>query len=268
VVWVIALLGMFAVTTSAAGDEDDARQLFSQTGTDLTFAELMQARAIPVGRNSTEGVRGSTIRVATDVLSRAAHNNDPIPQNIRIHTLCNSLIQRDSFNRWTRWYQEDGNTQIFRLFAGEHNVRNDRPGAARIEAFTALSWQRGETWHEWRGTYTIIQPHGAMIFQIKNTDNDWAVSVMMNDQGDVTITHRQAPQGEERRIELAQAMVGQPFELGFRDNGHDYQVYYNGRRVTQGSYNRPTGTTSFRWGMYDGTVRHDAMLFVTGARFR
>jgi hypothetical protein len=116
--------------------------------------------------------------------------NDPIPKDIAIHTLANSVIPRKDFPKWTRWYQEDGNTQIFRLFKGEYNVRNDRKGAPRVEAFSRLKWKRGGGWHEWEGTYTIIKPPGGAIFQAKNPTLDWSVMINLSEQGDVVLNHR------------------------------------------------------------------------------
>ncbi|MFK7789456.1 MAG: hypothetical protein AB8C95_08225, partial [Phycisphaeraceae bacterium] len=157
--------------------------------------------------------------------------------------------------------QEDGSNEMFRLFNDEHNVRNNRKAAARVDAFTKLEWTRGP-WHTWQGTYTIVKPHGCAIFQAKNDDNDWGIMINLNKEGDIKLNHRQ---GKDEQ--LARNMTGKSFILGVRDNGHDYEVYFNNKKVGEGSYNRPKGKTRFRWGMYDGTMQHDAMIFVTGARF-
>jgi hypothetical protein len=64
-------------------------------------------------------------------------------------------------------------------------------------------------------------------------------------------------------------MIGKSFHLKVRDNGHEYEVYLNGEKVGEGHCDRPTGETSFRWGMYRGsTATQDALIFVTGARFQ
>jgi hypothetical protein len=63
-------------------------------------------------------------------------------------------------------------------------------------------------------------------------------------------------------------MTGKSFDLKVRDNGHDYEVFLNGKKVGAGYYDRPEGHTGFRWGMYDKTLQHDAMIFVTGAKFQ
>jgi len=239
--------------------------LYMRTGTDPSWKSLLDGKAFPVGRNSKEGVKGSEVDVNNELVERGEGGKHPIPKGIRLHTLCNSFVQRGDFPRWTRWYQEDGNTQVFRLFKGEHNVRNKRKNAARVEAFSDLKWQKGD-WHEWQGTYTIVKPHGCAIFQAKNNRNDWSVMINLSDGGDITLNHRR----HQKDIVVARKMAGKSFDLKVKDNGREYEVYLNGKKVGAGHYDRPEGHTSFRWGMYVGgktLVRHDAMIFVTGARY-
>jgi hypothetical protein len=239
-------------------------QLFTQDGTDPTFQSLLDDKTISVGSNTTRGVTGSTIKVNTTAV---AQGESPIPHSISIHTLCNSSLPRKDFAKWTRWYQEDGNTQVFRLFKGETNVRNDRKLAARIEAFGG-QWAAGPTnvWHEWEGTYTIVKPHGAAIFQSKNNLNDWSVMINCSDTGEIKLNHRR----HQDDVVIARDMTGKSFQLKVRDNGRDYEVFFNGQKVGTGYYDRPEGKNAFRWGMYLGAheVRHDAMIFVTGAKFK
>jgi len=243
----------------------NAAGLYTQKGTDASFSKLLASGKIPVGKNSTQGVTGSIIDVKNSLVERGANAQNPIPKDIRIHTLCNSFIPRRHFPKWTRWYQEDGNTQVFRLFQGEHNVRNSRPNAARVEAFSNLKWQRGK-WHEWQGTYTIVKPHGCAIFQAKNHKHNWAVMINLSDNGQITLNHRR----HQKDKVIARNMTGKSFNLKVRDNGRDYEVYLNGKQVGSGFYDRPDDTTCFRWGMYLGNnrVRHDAMIFVSGAKFK
>jgi hypothetical protein len=53
---------------------------------------------------------------------------------------------------------------------------------------------------------------------------------------------------------------------GARKWGQDYEVYLADKKVGEGTYARPEGTTAFRWGMYLGknAVTTDAMIFVSG----
>ena len=247
-------------SSGASGDTGGDAALYTQTGSDPSWQEILANGAIPIGENSTAGVLGSTIDVNNARVEVGPNATRPVEQAIRIHTLGNSVIPRRDFDKWTRWYQEDENTQVFRLFEGEHNVRNSRPDAARIEAFSDVSWGRGD-FHEWVGTYTIVKPHGCAIFQAKNNVNDWGVMLNLSDEGNITLNHRR----HQDDVIIARNMTGKSFHIRVRDNGHDYEVYLNGEFVGSGHYDRPEGTTAFRWGMYDGTMRHDAMIFVTGA---
>jgi len=259
-----ALPGLFLM--SVPEECTAANELYSQTGTDPSFQSLLDSGKIPVGKNSSQGVKGSAVDVNNAMVEWGTSGKRPIPENIGIHTLCNSVIPRKDFPKWSRWYQEDGNTQIFRLFKGEHNVRNLRANAARVESFSLRGWGKGE-WHEWEGTYTIVKPHGCAIFQAKNNINDWGVMINLNDNGDITLNHRR----QQKDKIIARNMIGKRFSLKVRDNGNDYEVYLNGQKVGAGSYARPEGHTNFRWGMYVGgktLVKHDAMIFVSGVRFK
>jgi len=255
---IAALITFLPAAILRAGTAED---FFTVRGDDPTFEEVMKSDKLARGKNSTTGFKGSTVRINHDLLKDSPDARRKIPDAIKIHTLGHSSLNRGDFPNWTRWYQEDGNTQIFRLFKGEENVRNSRKLAARIEAFSEVSWRKGG-WHEWVGTYTIIKPHSCAIFQSKNNINDWSVQLNMSDRGDITLNHRI---GTDKVI--ARNKVGKPFHVRVRDNGHDYEVFLNGKEVGKGEYARPAGETNFRWGMYLGgkPVRHDAMILVTGA---
>jgi hypothetical protein len=257
---VLQLLGL-AVLMPMSSQAGSNETLYVQTGTDPAFAEVLASGRLPKAQSSNQGVTGSVIDVNNRVVEVGPYAKRPIPKDIRIHTLGNSVIPRKDFPKWTRWYQEDGNTQVFRLFKDEENVHNDRKLAARVEAFSELKWKRGP-WHEWSGTYTIIKPHSAAIFQAKNGGvPNWAVQLNMNDKGDVSFCPRRKP-----AVVIAKNMTGKPFHIRVRDNGHDFEVYLDGKQVGTGFWDRPEGETGFRWGMYLGAqpVRHEAMLFVTG----
>ncbi len=70
-----------------------------------------------------------------------------------IHTHVKSGIPRKAFGEWSRWYQEDGNTQVFRLFEGEQSVRDlTNMKAGRIEAVLPYQLPEGGGWVEWQAT--------------------------------------------------------------------------------------------------------------------
>ena len=237
---------------------------------DPDFQSLLAAGIFPIGVDSTGGQTGSNVEVNTNVLGQRAGTIDPIPEDIAIHTLCHFRIDREDFPKWTRWYQEDGNTQVFRLFKGEHNIRNERTGAARIEAFSLGDWS-DDQWHEWEGTYTIIKPIKATLFQSFTAgDRLWSCHLNMTDDGDVCICERTKRMQGEEPVVIGHEMVGKSFHLKVRDNRRDYEAYFNGELVARGQYDRwqeGSRRHMFRWGMYDGVVPQDAMVFVTGARF-
>ncbi len=235
--------------------------LFTQNGTDPTFQQLLKSGKLSKGHISKAGVTGSKIDVKNNLVEITPEARRPIAHEISLHTLGNSAIHRADFGKWSRWYQENGNTQVFRLFEGEENTHNSRKLAARVEAFSKTEWKHG-AWHEWSGTYTIIKPHGAAIFQAKNDENDWSFQLDMTSKGDVKLNNRRS-----KDLTIATNMVGKPFNIRARDNGLDYEVFLNGKLVGKGSYARPKGTTRFRWGMYLGSheLKSDAMIFVSGA---
>jgi len=128
--YLLRLLGLVVLTPMFPSR--GGRGALHQTDTDPTFADILGSGRLPKGQNSNEGVTG---RYRREQRSRRGRPNAKrsIPQNIRIHTLGNTWIPRRDFEKWSRWYQEDGSTQVFRLFKGETNVRNDRKLAARVE---------------------------------------------------------------------------------------------------------------------------------------
>jgi GEVED domain len=240
--------------------------LYTQTGTDPTFDYLIANGILPDGVTSTAGVTGSTINVNNTNLEKAPYGNRAFEQNIRIHTLGNSSVPRPDFPKWSRWYQEDGRTQIYRIFEGEENTRNDREFAARIESFES-GFNKG-VWNDFSARYTILKPESMAIFQSFQDGVEWSVHLSMNPDGSVQFIHRRGSGGGgQQSIKLADDMIGKSFDVLIRDNGFDYEVYFNGELKGAGTYVRPTDSFNFRWGMYRGgfPMSRDALLFVSGA---
>ncbi|MGI9109265.1 MAG: hypothetical protein ACR2KA_04495 [Opitutales bacterium] len=258
----LGLLGAGALlilplTAAEKGSPQTSTKLYTQTGTDPSFKEL-------VGENKaalTQGAKGSKIAVNLAVVEELPEARRPIAKDINLHTLPDSSIPRKDFPKWTRWYQEDGHTQIFRLFPDEVNLHSARPLAARVEAFSKTQWTEAQgNWHEWSGVVTPINPVG-MSLQVKNSVNDWAMNITIRENGDVLLDHRRAED-----VVIAHGMLRKSFLLRVRDNGLDYEVYLNGHKAGEGRYKRPEGKTCFRWGMYVGEheVRREAMILFSG----
>ena len=108
----------------------------------------------------------------------------------------------------------------------------------------------------------------------------WPLHIDMTAEGEVHVLRRRPRSGEERRIVMAENMVGKSLSIKVRANGEDYEVYQKApldqgpwKLVTKGSYAKAQGQISFRWGMYCGskkghTIPNDALLFVTGVKIR
>jgi len=240
--------------------------LYTQDGTDVPFQELIDSGVLPTGVNSTAGVTGSSIDVNNAILEQGPYGSRPFYQDFRLHTVANSGINRPDFDKWSRWYQEDGQTQIYRIFEGETNVRNDRPFAARIESWNR-SWEKG-VWNDFSARYTIIKPGNMALMQSFQPGVEWAVTLYMGRNGRMFLKHRINHDGGERNVFVSDDIVGKSFDVLVRDNGYDYEVYLNGELMATGYYTRPDSVFDFRWGMYRGglPVQQDTLIFVSGAK--
>lgn len=264
------------------GPED----LYIRIGSDPTFQELIDSGVIVPGEEnfpSTGPVDGSTIEVNQALLQQQTGGLPALPGGYRIHTQVNSSVLPSNFSNFSRWYQEDGNVQVMRLFEGEQNVRfgigpDGSPG--RIEAFFPPFTVQPNTWSVWEGTYTIVEPLGCNIFQLFHEGGQlWAFHIRMTSTGNITFNRRRDIAGLPTNLTIATGMVGRSFSLMVRGNGRDYDVYIripdenpNWQLVTTGHYTAAVDDRiSCRWGMYVGsqsgqTVPKDGMIFVSGVQ--
>jgi hypothetical protein len=229
-------------------------------------------------------VLGSNITVNHALLGKQTGKTAEFTKNIGLHTQGSGGINRKDFPKWTRWYQEDGNTQVFRLFAGEQNIRsgNGNDGSpGRVEVYSKAITVAPGVWHEWEAVYTVVKPVGANIFQLFHEGYLWAFHIRTNDDGTIYFHRRRKIEGLEDRIILAEHTPGKSIAIKVRANGESYEVFKKNpvgggdwELVTKGTYAKALeNKISFRWGMYCGSkkgqsVTKDAMLFVTGARYR
>ena len=253
-------------------DSITVNTLYNQKGTDLSWQCVLDNNLIPLSITSTDGITGSDIDVNNNKVELGQHASNPIINDLKIHTLGNSYVSRSEFDLWTRWYQEDGNTQVFRLFKDEENVRNTRALAARIESFYPEMKRLPEAgiWHKWEGRYTIVNPagcsgpHHCSIFQAKGNNVDhWSVMIKTDDQGNITMDRRQGTD-----FIIAQNMIGKAFDLKVLDNGLNYEVYLDNLFMGSGQWSR-SEEIGFRWGVYVGEseVKDNIEIFVTGAKY-
>ncbi|MDO6693303.1 BNR-4 repeat-containing protein [Aliiglaciecola sp. 3_MG-2023] len=257
-------------------DEPDTSWIYRQEGNDPTWAEVLATDSLqPLGTFTSAGVMGSTVTVNKALLETGEYGSRAIDtSNYKIHTVGNSAIRSDNFHRWSRWYQEDGNTQIFRLFKDEENVSNSRALAARVEVFSSDDRWLPEpgVWREFSAKFTVLksagcsnQPvkqHYCSIFQAKGNNVDhWSVMLRVHGDGSLWFYPRGASP-----VQIAANVINQPFDMKVRDNGLDYEMWVNGESVGTGQWQR-TEEIGFRWGIYVGEtqVLDDIMVLVTGA---
>lgn len=254
-------------------------------GQDAVFQDLIDSGVVQVGTRFYDGtVQGTRIDVDNILLEENMGGDiPPIISVIQVHTQNKSTVTRRDFSKWTRWYQEDGKTQIFRLFKGEQNVRGgelDEGTAGRIEAYTRAELPSDpglDGWLTWEGVFTPIKP-GGNNFQLMTGVHGWPLHIDTDNDGTMTVLHRG---GEPRRELIATNLTGKNIGIRVITNGLKYIVY----RKVLGVDNDFVFVTerenlrlkadsrklSFRWGVYVGSkpgsvVPRDLLTLVTGVK--
>lgn len=223
-------------------------------------------KTLPSGSNYGGPVNGSTIDVNNAAVESGWGTRD-FASGFRLHVCCNSSTT--NLTGFSRWYQKDSKTQVFRLFKNDQNTTNDRV-TSRCEAFnTEYSWNYNDKVRKtyiWTGHYTVAKrPAGDefAIFQAKNDTYDWSVQLYVNSSGQLLVRKRRV--GDVVAIDNVD---GQQFDTTIYDDGYNYKVMVNGKLIAQGSYSRPSDITRFRWGMYYGAAvpSAQAIILVSGAQ--
>jgi len=237
----------------------DTTTTYTEVGTNVSW-DLLKNTLLA----STTSVTGSTIDVANFEYETCSCIPEINPA-IKLHTLSDTSIE--NITNWKRWFQTDGNTQVFRLFTGEYSIVDSRGEHPRIEAYSnaANNYTYDSTkWHVFKAKYSPIYiANSACIFQAKNTVDDWALMIVCTSNGNIKYTKRNGTE-----LTLENGMMGKSFDIMVKDDGKNYKLYYNGVVRDSGSYTRNTGYNQFRWGFYlSETMTGNNMMFVTGATF-
>ncbi len=218
-------------------------------------------------------VPGSVIDVNQAAVEIGLYGNRPVRVGTqKIHVCCNTSVSSANFTNFTRWYQTDGNTQVFRLFAQDENTANTRVGAARCEAFTVDGWNyTNDATHEWTGRFTIARrTSNYSIFQVFNDVNEWAVQLNLSGNGSLTVNNRWGTDVVVTNSDgSAKNFDGIGFDVRVRDDGRNYKVWIDGVLWSDYYYPRETGETTFRWGTYCGSdviPTNYSLILVSGAQ--
>ena len=229
--------------------------LYTDTGSPANPLWSVILRTLNVDSPDPGPVLGSVIDVNNAAVEVGLYGNRPISiPSQRIHVACNTSTT--NFADFTRWFQTDGKTHVLRVFVNDENTATTRTGtSSHTEAFMSGGWNSSDNMtYEWTARYTIARlQQGYACFQLKNTDNDWAVQLSMGDDGSLTVNNRTGtdalvtnPDGSAKNFD------GGGFDVRVLDDGLNYKLWIDGVLYASSSYARPTGTTTFRWGMYFG----------------
>jgi hypothetical protein len=249
--------------------------------TDADFSSSDPAWSEIAGSISPAGpIKGTRIGIDNPSVATGAVGDRPFIENFRLHIPTSSSAPYEMRDRFTRWYQESDQTQIYRMFADDENVQSSRPLAARSETFAAdksFDYADNQT-NIWSGRFRVADRagEGFCIFQSKATDSPdpaihfkkdgWSVQLNITDRGLLVVNERR----EDDTIVYTQDMNGRSFDAEVRDDGKNYVVLIDGKERASGSYERQPGLlTTFRWGMYFGNNSLEegrAIMNVSGAQ--
>ena len=284
------LVAPFAVHAAESVGKQVA--IYTLSGTpDPTWEELLKTHQV-TGANGkpalskTMPIEGTTVHVNHQYLEsgmKQVYNPEDKKnfKSLRIKTAVGDISAKEAAEKYTRWYQVDGNTQVFRLFAGDQVASLQM--ACRVEAFTH-GYSLKDRVIVWEGTYCVPTPGtGAIAFQIghTNVEGKGYPFISMRAGREYAFSHRygfQKPWRGERKHTVLTNATGKNFPMRFRYDGHYYEFSTktpDGKYevLDGGSLPDPKGDVSFRWGAYVGG-HHDPgggvggkekLILVTGA---
>ena len=232
--------------------------LFTDTGSPANPLWSAILPTLNVESNDPGPVYGSDINVNNAAVEVGLYGNRPIViPSQRIHVACHTSTT--DFAAFTRWFQTDGNTHVLRVFVNDENTATTREGtSSHTEAFMGGGWNYTDnTTYEWTARYTIarLEPdsNSLAIFQLKNTDNDWAVQLSMSSSGILVVNNRTGGDATVTNPDgTVKNFLGRGFDVRVLDDGLNYKLWIDGVLYASSSFSRPTGNTTFRWGMYFG----------------
>lgn len=225
---------------------------------------------LDVGTNSLSPSLGSTIKVNHAKTKKGLYADREIARPLAVHVPTNSFVGPSNFDTISRWYQEDDNTQIFRLFPGDDSVRNSRANAPRSEAFGLVSWKRGDGWYEWSGRYTFLKVRPGAVLQIKHNSTYWSMQLILEENHDGTFDLFYVKlRDRAAKTLLVPDVVGSGVDVKVLDDGENHKVYIDQELMVENSMtDRPEEDDNrARWGLYSprSAMDREILILVTGA---
>lgn len=233
--------------------------------------------------DGTIDTRGTRINVNnSDVERTSTGTRSPMSNSeLRWHNPFSTGFENPTSSRW---YQKDGNTQVFRVFPGDENFATSRQGAGRSEAFApddGIRFSDNKTM-TFSARYRVHAHNGSKdvkIYQSKATaeaglDPAWGVALWVEADGDVVIVKRRQRKSDWVKIDTGKD-VGDSFNFRVTDDGLNYKVFVDNVKLADDSWDRGNLKSVSRWGAYvqggedgvlDGLVSDAQIIFVSGAR--
>lgn len=247
----------------------DINDYYTDLQDEPNLSWFMLKETLPVGQNSIGPAFGSTIQVNHTLTQVGLYGKRDITRPIALHSPTSSFVAPKDWPNQTRWYQEDQNTQIFRLFPGEDNVRNERVNAPRSEAFGLVGWQRGDGWYEFSGRYTFLKVRPGAVLQIKHNATYWSMQLILDENMDGTFDLSYVKLRDSRaKTLLMEDVVGKGVDIRVLDDGENHKVFVDDvLRVENIMTDRPLEDVNrARWGLYTprSAMDRDILIFTTG----
>ncbi len=265
-------------------------------GPDPTFEELLKTHQV-IGKNgqpelsATKPILGSTVHVNHQFLEQGLGQVANPGKFERLHIKMAVRAAggaKGAAKNYTRWYQVDGNTQIFRMF--NHDKEQSLKVGCRVEVYTHPFSVKNRV-VVWEGSYCVPDTgptwqgkgwNGGIAFQIGNLGEIKSGSYpyfSMRAGEEYECNHRfpfQKSWSGEKTHTLLKNGREKNFPMRFRYDGHYYEISTRNPDGTYkvldgGSLPTVTNEVSFRWGCYVGHksetgVTGNKLIFVTGAK--
>lgn len=239
--------------------------------------------------NGTIDTRGTQINVNNSAVEKTSTGSRSVmpDSDMKWHNPFGSTYATSPS---TRWYQKDGNTQVFRIFPGDQNYYGTRVGAGRSEAFVGPHLSTVEADGKtvtFSARFRVEKHNGSkdvMIFQSKgsglNTQDGtypaWGISMWVEKDGDIILVKRADKKSDWEKIDTGKD-VGQSFNLRVTDDGFSYKAFINNVLLAEGTWERGDTPTVARWGAYvqggtsgvlEGSITagDEQVVYVSGAR--
>jgi|GEM_PF-1786719 len=283
-----ALLSFAASSSFAQSTFKNNNPSWSSLSKDITRTRT-RAQAAALKDKVEEGVidtRGTRVDVNNLSIEKTGTGTRTVMSDslLRLH---NPLGTSYKVSPSSRWYQKEGNTQVFRVFPGDQNMVGGRAGAGRSEAFaynTTTIEADGKTL-TFSARFNVAKHNASRdvkLFQSKARGNSsytgkapaWSLAMWAEKDGDIILIKRGENGGRNTKIDTG-FDVGQGFNLRVVDNGYAYKAFVNNKLLADGVYERGDAPTVARWGAYvqggsqgilTGGTNDDFIVYVSGAR--